>query len=217
MGQEQSSGRSLRIKRLTDKFRNKRYRDAYVDANVRRFLAQQMRSLRGTMSQEEFGRVLGKPQSVVSRFEDPAYGKFTLQTLLEIAASLDRAVVARIVDFPTFLRLTEDLSEEAMSPVAYDSNDLDRFALGLLADGRNQGGGQQTETTVSASKGSSVLDAPTHGEEFNQLEDDTLIARVVSLQRESLRREPRSRSRDDRSPSQKAEGAKSPRSLELCN
>lgn len=122
------SVRSRRIERLLEKFRNKRYRDSYVSANNRRFLAQQLRAIRGEMSQEEFGRLIGKPQSVVSRLEDPNYGKFTLQTLHEVAASLDRAVVTRIVDFPTFLRFTEDMSESATCPAGYDEHTVDRFA-----------------------------------------------------------------------------------------
>ena len=96
------------------------------------FLAQQIRALRGDMSQEEFGKLFGTPQSVVSQLRRPiAYGKFTLQTLLEVAAALNRAVLARIVDFPTFLRFTEDMSEQAICPAEYDSEVLDRFAVGL--------------------------------------------------------------------------------------
>jgi hypothetical protein len=158
MASEPSSGRSHRITRLTEKLRNKRYRDSYVDANVRRFLAQQIRALRGDMSQEEFGRLLGKPQSVVSRLEDPAYGKFTLQTLLEIAASLDRAVVARIVDFSTFLRFTEDMSEHAICPEGYNENALDHFALGSMPAGQR---------AAKPPQGASVLDILP--EPFNRL------------------------------------------------
>jgi hypothetical protein len=124
MASEPKSGRSHRIVRLTEKLRNKRYRDSYVDANVRRFLAQQFRALRGDLSQEEFGKLIGKPQSVISRLEDPSYGKFALQTLLEVAASLDRAVIARIVDFPTFVHFTEDMSERAICPARYDESDF---------------------------------------------------------------------------------------------
>jgi transcriptional regulator with XRE-family HTH domain len=98
------------------------------------FLAQQVRALRGDMSQQQFAELLGTTQSVVSRFEDPSYGKFNLQTLLEIAAKLDRAVVARIVDFPTFLRFTEDVSANAMCPAGYDAELLDQIATGLASD-----------------------------------------------------------------------------------
>jgi len=124
------SVRSRRTTRLAEKFRNKRYRDSYVSANNRRFLAQQMRALRGDMSQEAFGLLIGKPQSVVSRLEDPNYGKFTLQTLHEVAASLDRAVITRMVDFPTFLQATGDVSESAMCPAGYDEHVVDAFVRG---------------------------------------------------------------------------------------
>lgn len=131
MAEERPFARSPRIVKLVEKFWNKRFRDSYVSASNRRFLAQQIRALRGDMSQEEFGKLLGKPQSVVSRLEDPNYGKLTQQTIHEVAAKLDRAVITRIVDFPTFLRFTEDMSENAMCPAGYDEEALDRFALGL--------------------------------------------------------------------------------------
>ena len=124
MDYERPSARSRRITSLTEKFQNKRYRDSYVGATNRRFLAQQLRALRGDMPQEEFGKLIDKPQSVVSRHEDPSYGKFTQQTLHEIAASLNLAVFTRIVDFPTFLRLTEDMSESAIRPAPYDQTGL---------------------------------------------------------------------------------------------
>lgn len=128
MANEPLSARSRRLK-LTEKFRDKRYRDGYVSAHNRRFLAQQLRALRGDLSQEEFGKLIEKPQSVVSRQEDPAYGRFNLDSLQETVAKLDRAVFTRIVDFPTYLRLTEDMSESAVCPPAYDAAALDSFAL----------------------------------------------------------------------------------------
>jgi hypothetical protein len=131
MAGERQFARSRRITQLVEKFRNKRYRDSYVSATNRRFLAQQIRALRGDMSQEDFGKLIGKPQSVVSRLEDPNYGKLTQQTIHEVAAALNRAVITRIVDFPTFLRFTEDMSEQALCPTGYDEQAMDRFALGL--------------------------------------------------------------------------------------
>ena len=121
---EFQSGRSHRLVRLLKKFRNKRYRDSYVSAMNTRFLAQQMRALRGDMSQEEFGKLLGKPQSVISRLEDPSYGKFTQQTLHEVAAKMDRAVITRIVDYGTFVRLSESMSEQAICPPTFDEDNF---------------------------------------------------------------------------------------------
>src|SRR6266550_312428 len=75
---------SRRIPNLVEKFRSKRYRHSYVTAHTRRFLARQMRKLRGDKSQSEFGDLIGKQQTVVSRLEDASYGKWTLQTLLTL-------------------------------------------------------------------------------------------------------------------------------------
>ena len=131
MATEHPFGRYRRNTRLAQKFANKRFRDSYVSANVRRFLAMQLRTLRGHLSQEEFGELIGIPQSVVSRYEDPSYGKFSLETLLKIAAKLDRALIARIVDYPAFLRFTEDVSPQALCPDGYDQDAVDRFSRGL--------------------------------------------------------------------------------------
>ena len=99
---------SRKLKRLASKLQDKAYRDAYVGARARRFLAHQMRALRGDLSQAEFGRLIGKPQSVVSRWEDPTYGKMTLASLLDVAARLDRALVVQFMDWPAFVTIAED-------------------------------------------------------------------------------------------------------------
>lgn len=110
---------------LLEKFQDKAYRDSYVASHTRRFLARQMRKFRGERSQEEFGVVIDKRQTVVSRLEDPKYGKWTLQTLFEVASKLDVAVVVRFVDFSTFMKLTNDMSDEASRPAAYDPKTIE--------------------------------------------------------------------------------------------
>ncbi len=115
---------SLKLKRVAAKLRDKSYRDAYVGARARRFLAHQLRLLRGEMSQAEFGKLIGKPQSVVSRWEDPAYGKMTLASLLEVAAQLDRALVVQFMDWPDFISLCED--QDPAVPRAYVEADNDK-------------------------------------------------------------------------------------------
>lgn len=119
---------SPRILRLAEKLRNPRYRHTYVAAHIRQFLARQMREMRGAQSQGEFGDKIGKAQNVVSRLEDPTYGKWTLSTLLEIAEKLDRALVVRFVDYPTFLGFTDDQSETAAAPEAYEQKSVEEFA-----------------------------------------------------------------------------------------
>ncbi|MBH0180506.1 MAG: hypothetical protein HP490_02190 [Nitrospira sp.] len=128
MKPEPENASSHRITSLAKKLRNKKYRDSYLSSHVRTFLANQMASLQGEMSQQEFGALLGKPQPIVSRLQNPEYGKYSLQTLLEIASKLDIALIARFVDYPTFLKFTNDFSDEALRPDKFNPDQLDLLA-----------------------------------------------------------------------------------------
>jgi hypothetical protein len=126
MDEERRPANSPRLRNLIEKFRDKAYRDSYIASHTRRFLARQMRKFRGDKSQSEFGDLIGKRQTVVSRLEDSKYGKWTLQTLFDVAEKLNIAVLVRFVDIPTFLKMSEDMSEEASLPQAYDEDQLER-------------------------------------------------------------------------------------------
>jgi|HubBroStandDraft_1064217.scaffolds.fasta_scaffold51259_3 hypothetical protein len=128
MEAERPHANSHKLVRIAQKLKDKLYRDSFVAARARRFLAHQMRAIRGAMSQAEFGKLIDKPQSVVSRFEDPSYGKMTINSLLDIASKVDRALVVQFVDWTQFLKMTEDDSESASSPAPYDAADIDDFA-----------------------------------------------------------------------------------------
>ena len=119
------SAASPRTKALVSKLGKKKYRDAYLSSHLRMFLANQIRALRGNLSQKAFGQLIGKPQSVVSRLESSDYGKVTLQTLLDIASKLDVALLIRFVNYPAFLRATDDMSMAAQKPTAYDQAEMD--------------------------------------------------------------------------------------------
>ena len=57
-------------------------------------------------------------QSVVSRLEDPDYGKVSIQTVLEGAAAFE------YVSFPEFLRRTRDVSTEALQAESFNEQQL---------------------------------------------------------------------------------------------
>lgn len=104
-------------KRFLDRLRRKPYREAYVEENVRTGIAYQIRALREKRgwSQKKFAEVLGKPQSVLSRIEDPDYGKLSVQTLLEVAAALDLALLVQFSDFPEFIQRMADVSPDGLN------------------------------------------------------------------------------------------------------
>lgn len=108
-------------KKLLDKLRRKPYREAYVEENVRTGIAYQIRALREARgwSQKKLAEVLGKPQSVLSRIEDPDYGKLSLQTLLEVAAAFDVALLVQFADFPEFIQRMANVSPEALDKQSF--------------------------------------------------------------------------------------------------
>jgi transcriptional regulator with XRE-family HTH domain len=107
----------------TSRLDNRDFRASCMEHGLRAYLADQIRALRGNRSQREFGRLIGKPQSVVSRLENEDYGKLTLQTMLDIAEKLDIALIVRFADFPTFLRTVADAAPETMAPAGYEDNE----------------------------------------------------------------------------------------------
>lgn len=132
--------------KLLNKLRRRSYRAAYVDENVRTSIAYQVRALREQRgwSQKKLAEVLGKPQSVVSRIEDPDYGKLSVQTLLEIAEALDIALLIRYVSFPDFITSMINVSPEALGADSFDESQLSavpdrpRYAPAATANRHNR-------------------------------------------------------------------------------
>lgn len=110
--------------KLLDKLRNKEFRGAYVSAHVRAGVAHQIRALRNerNWSQEELGKRSGKPQSVISRLEDPDYGKLSVQTLLDLASAFDVALMVGFVAFSEMLEKIQDVSPERLAVPNFSSD-----------------------------------------------------------------------------------------------
>lgn len=127
-------------KRLFEKLKSKSYRGAYVAEHVRTGIAYQIRALRTQRgwSQKRLAEEMGKPQSVVSRLEDPDYGKVSIQTLLEGCAAFDVALVVQYVSFPEFLRRTRDVSPEALRADSFDEQQLRPITLVTISFGDRQ-------------------------------------------------------------------------------
>ncbi len=96
---------------------DKEYRDFYTETFLKKSIPFQMRTMRTERgwSQTLAGEILGKGQNAISRLESPAYGKLTLQTLLEIAKGFDVGLVVKFVPYSKLLKEYEDVSFDALS------------------------------------------------------------------------------------------------------
>lgn len=131
---------------LLAKLRKKEYRDAFRSSSVRYRIALQTRALRKAIfgSQKKLGEAVGKPANVISRLENPSYGKATIQTLLELAAAFDIGLIIKFARFEEVIKHSEDLDDIALlepsfeAELAEDMNlqMLDAFALPPQIAGR---------------------------------------------------------------------------------
>ena len=118
----------------------KDFRNAFVEENVKTGIAFQVRALREKegISQPQLGERAAKPQSVISRIEDPNYGKFTIRTLLDIAAAFDVALLVKFVSYTRLVTEMKDLSPRSLAVPSYDEeldsiDEAARTATALIA------------------------------------------------------------------------------------
>lgn len=111
------------VSTVRSELEDKEFRAAYVAENVRRGLAYQIQALREAQgwSRAEFARQAQRPQSNVSRWENPTYGKFNLTTLAEIAAVFDVALSVRFVSFGELLDSVSTLRPSKLAPQNYEA------------------------------------------------------------------------------------------------
>jgi transcriptional regulator with XRE-family HTH domain len=81
-------------------------RDAFVQAEVATALAHQIRAIRMQRgwSQAQLAQRMGTKQHVVSRLEDPSYGRCSLQTLFLLSRAFDVGLKVGFVSFVAMLK-----------------------------------------------------------------------------------------------------------------
>uniref|UniRef100_UPI003F504A12 helix-turn-helix domain-containing protein n=1 Tax=Caballeronia sp. LjRoot34 TaxID=3342325 RepID=UPI003F504A12 len=100
----------------------KEFRQGYMEASIEEGLAWQIRANREHrgVTQQALGEAIGTSQAGISRFEDPEYGKHSLDTLVKIANAFDCALSVRFVPYSQLALESEDLSPEALYATPFE-------------------------------------------------------------------------------------------------
>ena len=112
---------SAQRRELLATLQDRGYRREFVSAHVGVGLAFQIQQLRQKQNwtQEELARRTGKAQETVSRWESPDYGRFSLNTLKEVAAAFDVALLVRLVSFGDLADWTIGLTPQRLAPPSF--------------------------------------------------------------------------------------------------
>lgn len=100
---------------------NPEFRKQFIDAHVDEGIAFQIRSLRNKRkkTQPEFSLEMGVKQSLLSTWENPNYGKYTIRTLKKIAQAFDVGLLVRFVPFSTLIEWTINQTPESIAPPSF--------------------------------------------------------------------------------------------------
>jgi transcriptional regulator with XRE-family HTH domain len=147
--------------KLLAKFQSKKYRDAYVTAEVTTGIAYQIRALREQRhwTQEELGRRLRKGQNAVSRLEDPDYGRLSVKTLTELANAFDVALLVKLVPFTKFFTEIADKTPQGLEAASFSEEllTLERLVGSEMGNWQKE---IMIEATISTPQHASIVPFP---------------------------------------------------------
>jgi transcriptional regulator with XRE-family HTH domain len=109
-------------------------------ADVGTSLAIQIRLLREKLgwTQEDLAQRMGKRQETISQWENPDYGRYTLNTLKELASAYDVALLVRFAPFSDLVDWIANLTPQRLAPPS--------FAEELRGVGNQMAGPQEDST-----------------------------------------------------------------------
>ncbi len=110
------------LEKLTNKFRSKEYRDAFVESSIGANISHQLmlnRKARG-LSQAELAELVGTKQSMISRYENPDYNSYSIGVLSRIASALDIGLSVNFQSYGSMLAEQEAWSPEKAVVKSYE-------------------------------------------------------------------------------------------------
>jgi len=126
--------------RLTFRFRERRYREGYLDAFLNTRIAAQIKALRQArrLSQAELAKRVGTTQPGISALENVHYTSWSLRTLRKLAKAFDVALIVKFESYGKALDEVTGFSAEALAVPSFRKDP----AFGPQPD-RERGGGER--------------------------------------------------------------------------
>lgn len=104
-------------------WRDKEYREAYLEASVEQGIAWQIRINRQKrgITQEDLAKALGITLPMLQELEDPEIGGYSLETLVKVAKVFDCALSVKLIPYSELAEDSHDLSEDAQYAPPYSA------------------------------------------------------------------------------------------------
>ena len=98
------------------------FRKQFINEHVDVGIAFQIRSLRNRqeITQSDLAKLPGVKQPLVSSWENPDYGRYTLKTLKELAKAFDVGLLVRFVPFSKLVDWTVNLTSDIIAPPSFN-------------------------------------------------------------------------------------------------
>lgn len=113
--------------RLLEELRDAEYRRGFIEGHAKDTIAFQLRMLRKAekWEQRDVAEKLGNPklQPMISRYENPDYGRYSITTLLELASVFNVALVVRFAPFSELLEWDWSSDAATLCPSSYEKDE----------------------------------------------------------------------------------------------
>ena len=119
---------------LWESLRDPDFRRQLIDEHINVGIAFQIRSLRGrqNLTQAKLAVLVGVKQPLISEWENPNYGKYTLATLKELAKAFDVGLLVRFVPFSKLVDWTVDISNDVIAPPGFREEQYSQFSSPMI-------------------------------------------------------------------------------------
>ena len=124
------------LSRLWQKFKSRRYREAFVDAHLSSTIAAQIQTMRldREMTQVDLAERCNMKQSRISVLEDPENTSLSVATLKRVAAAFNVALIIRFVPYSAVARWASGTGKNKFSVQSFDE-ETEPKELAITASG----------------------------------------------------------------------------------